>query len=130
MPLPQLNDPETYAIIGAAMEVHRELGRGFLERVYREALRLELIARGVAFTSEVRLPVLYKNQLLPVSFRSDLLCFEDVIVELKALPTLSGADLAQLGNYLRASRCSRGILLNFGTSSLEYRRLTRGGESR
>lgn len=122
----QLNDPETYSIIGAAMEVHRDLGRGFLESVYRSAMHLELESRRVPFQAEVRLPVVYKDHILPVSFRADLLCYGDVVVELKAVPALGVADLAQLGNYLRASRCSRGILLNFGASSLEYRRLTRG----
>jgi GxxExxY protein len=116
-------DRETFAIIGAAMEVHRELGRGFLELVYQTALALEFAERGIPFQAEVALPVRYKNKLLTCSYRADFVCFESVIVETKAIATLTGVDEAQLINELKATGLQRGLLLNFGASSLEHKRL-------
>ena len=116
-------DPETFAIIGAAMEVHRELGRGFLELVYQTALALEFRERGIPFKAEVALPIRYKNKLLTCAYRADFVCFESVIVETKAISTLTGADEAQLINELKATGLTRGLLLNFGATSLEHKRL-------
>ena len=116
-------DPQTYAIIGAAMEVHRQLGHGFLEVVYQEALAVELKAREIPFKREVVLPVFYKAQLLPCGYRADFICFEEVVVELKAIAQLTGAEDAQLINELKATGFNRGLLLNFGSSSLDYKRL-------
>jgi len=121
-PLPD-EDPQTYAIIGAAMDVHRLLGHGFLEAVYREALRTELGERGISFRAEVPLPITYKGRRLPISFRADLICFDQVLVEHKALRSVGGPEEAQVLNYLRASGLSRALLLNFGAPSLEFRRL-------
>ena len=117
-------DPRTYAVIGAAMEVHRQLGSGFLEAVYQKALALELSARQVPFKSEVELPVYYKWQKLDVSYRADLICYDAVIVELKALAKLTGVEESQLINYLKATGLETGLLVNFGAKSLEYRRFT------
>jgi GxxExxY protein len=117
------NDPETFAIIGAAMEVHRELGRGFLEAVYQCALALEFQERGIAFKAEVALPIRYKGKRLTCAYRADFLCFESVLVETKAIATLTGADEAQLINELKATGLQRGLLLNFGAGSLEHKRL-------
>ena len=116
------NDPRTYAIIGAAMEVHRQLGCGFLEAVYQEAFAIELAARGVPYSREVELPILYKGRRLKTAYRADFLCYESIIVELKALARLSGTEEAQILNYLKASEREIGLLLNFGAPSLEYKR--------
>lgn len=117
-----VRDAQTYAIIGAAMEVHRFLGPGFLESVYREALRVELSLRGIAHSCEVEFPVFYKATQLDTRFRADFFCNDAVIVELKALPALSGVDERQLINYLKAARVGRGLLINFGRESLQYKR--------
>jgi len=119
-------DPETFAIIGAAMEVHRELGRGFLELVYQTALALEFQDRGIPFKAEVALPIRYKGKLLACAYRADFVCFEDIIVETKAISKLTTADEAQLINELKATGLRRGLLFNFGASSLEQKRLVFG----
>ena len=115
-------DPETFAIIGAAMEVHRELGHGFLEAVYQEALALEFTASKIPFHREVPLPVSYKGQKLACSYRADFVCFENVLVELKAISQLTGADEAQVINEMKATGMQRALLFNFGAPSLEYKR--------
>ena len=116
-------DPETFAIIRAAMEVHRELGRGFLELVYQTALALEFQERGIPFNAEVALPIRYKKKLLTCAYRADFVRFESVIVETKAIAALTSADEAQLINELKATGLQRGLLLNFGATSLEHKRL-------
>jgi GxxExxY protein len=105
------------------MEVHRELGRGFLELVCQTALALEFQERETPFKTEVALPVRYKNKLLTCAYRADFVCFESIIVETKAIATLTGADDAQLINELKATGLQRGLLLNFGAASLEHKRL-------
>jgi len=115
-------DERTFAIIGAAMEVHRQLGCGFLEAVYQEALTLEPGARGIPSRREVQLPISYKGQKLNITYRTDFVCYDSVIVELKALAKIGGTEEAQILNYLKASECEIGLLLNFGTPSLEYKR--------
>jgi GxxExxY protein len=115
-------DPETYEIIGAAMEVHRYLGPGFLEQVYHEALAKELRDRRIPYVREQELPVYYKGEKLNCSYRADLVCYGAVIVELKAMKALTGIGEAQLLNYLKATGLKRGLLLNFGSPRLEFKR--------
>ena len=116
-------DSETYAVIGAAMEVHRQLGQGFLEAVYRAALARELTHRGIPFRAEVDLPVFYKGHRLSCGYRADFICFEDVLLKTKAISSLTSADDAQVLNYLKATRHQRGLLINFGAPSLQTKRL-------
>ena len=115
-------DPRTYAIIGAAMEVHKQIGCGFLEPVYQEALAVELTLQNIPFRREVRLPLHYKGQLLETHYCPDFICFEAVVVELKALARMSGTEEAQVINYLKVTGYEVGLLMNFGTRSLEHRR--------
>ncbi len=115
-------DPRTYAIIGAAMEVHRHLGCGFLEPVYQEALPIEFTKREIPFQREIKFPVFYKDVRLESFYRPDFICFNGVVVELKALARVGGIEEAQVINYLKTCGREIGLLLNFGTGSLEYRR--------
>ena len=115
-------DPDTYNIIGAAMAVHSELGCGYLEAVYKAALRIEFRRRSIAFWPEVPLPIDYKGERLPMNYRVDFVCGQ-VLVEAKALSALAPVHESQVINYLRASGLKRGLLLNFGRPSLEHRRL-------
>ncbi len=115
---------ETYAILGAAIEVHKELGSGFLEGVYQEAMELELADRKVDFEPRKELAVCYKGKPLRKAYEADLVCFGKIIAELKALDRLSGKEEAQILNYLKASGLKVGLLINFGSHGrLEWRRL-------
>jgi len=116
-------DPETYAIIGAAMNLHREMGHGFPENIYCEAMKVELNDRRIPFACEVEIPIFYKSTLLPCKFRADFICFGNVIVEMKAVKLLTNVERSQTINYLRATRFTRALLLNFGTVSLEWERI-------
>ncbi|MFZ1693268.1 MAG: GxxExxY protein [Flavobacteriales bacterium] len=116
------DDPQTFEIIGAAMEVHNTLGHGFLESIYHDAFCHELELRGIPFKRELNYPVFYKQKRLSSTYRADLVCFGEIIVELKAIKSLTSADEAQLLNYLKASGLQRGVILNFGSPTLQYNR--------
>ncbi|HUR97382.1 MAG TPA: GxxExxY protein [Pyrinomonadaceae bacterium] len=117
-------EDDTYAIIGAAMDVYYRLGCGFLEPVYQEALELELGLRSIPFASQTRLPIRYKDFQLKKRYRADFVCFNKIIVEIKAQSALVAVDWAQLLNYLKASEFRVGLLFNFGSSvTLEKKRL-------
>jgi GxxExxY protein len=119
------NDPRTYALIGAAMEVHRHLGCGFLEAVYQEAYELELTERGIPFVPQAELPIRYKGRVLKTFYKADVLSHAAVVVEIKALSQLGPAEEAQVLNYLKATGYETGLLLNFGRTSLQYKRYVR-----
>lgn len=118
-------DPQTHAIIGAAMEVHNELGPGFLESVYQKAMCRELLLRSIPFKAEMELGVIHKGEPLGANFRADLFCYDEVIVELKATRAIGPADEAQLIHYLAATGMKRGLLINFGSERLEFMRRVR-----
>jgi GxxExxY protein len=115
-------DDQTYQIIGAALEVHKELGCGFLEPVYQEALELELTDRKIPFCAQAEMPVFYKGRKLRATYRADVLCYDSVILELKALGKLGDVETAQVLNYLKAGGHQRGLLINFGNRSLQHQR--------
>lgn len=116
-------DQQTFEIIGAALEVHKELDCGFLERVYRDPFALELLSRGVPFERERTFRVCYKGRVMPTTYVVDFLCYGEVVVELKALAALGPIDHAQVINYLRVSGLRRALLLNFGARSLQIKRI-------
>ena len=125
-------DSRTYSIIGAAMEIHRQLGCGFLEAVYQEALELEFAAPKVPFNPQMCLLIKYKGQQLKCRYCADFICFDEIVVEIKALAKLSGIEETQILNYLKATGLETGLLINFGARSLEYPRFIRSksaGES-
>lgn len=119
----QEKDPQTYAIIGAAMAVHSELGSGFLEAVYQDAMKIELEERRIPALDQIKLNVIYRGRSLESYYKADFICYDTVIVELKAQSEMTVREEAQLLNYLKATRFQRGLLLNFGKSSLQYKRM-------
>ena len=120
-----LYENESYKIIGAAMEVHRELGPGFLEAVYQEALAIEFEKQGIPFVREPKLMVSYKGVQLSKYYEADFICYEKIIVETKATKQLTGSDESQVINYLKATGLKLGLLFNFGAESLEYKQIGR-----
>jgi GxxExxY protein len=109
-----LYEHETYQIRGACFEVYKEKGSGFLEGVYQECLEIELSLQGISFVAQPRLDLEYKGRKLRTEYRPDLICFDKIIVELKAVSALSDEHRAQLQNYLKATRLRLGLLVNFG----------------
>jgi GxxExxY protein len=114
---------EVYAIVGAAIDVHRILGPGFLEPVYQEAMELESIMRQLPFASQPTLLIRYKEHILKKEYIPDFIFYEQIIVEIKALDKLSGKEEAQILNYLKATDHKVGVLINFGSHpKLEWKR--------
>jgi GxxExxY protein len=115
---------ETYQAIGICMEVHRILGHGFLEIVYKDALEFELRKRRLAYVREKEFHIRYKEVILPHKFYADFVIGDKMIIELKAAGGgLADDQVAQTINYLKASGCKVGLLVNFGRSNLEFKRL-------
>ena len=114
---------EVYGVVGAAIEVHRQLGPGFLEAVYQEAMEIELAERAIPFEPQKELFIHYKSRPLTKTYVADLLCRNQIIVELKALSRLSGHEEAQVLNYLKATRLRVGLLVNVGSfGRLQWKR--------
>jgi GxxExxY protein len=122
-PMPAPFDERVRAITGAALEVHAELGPGYLEPVYQEALALEFGLRGIEYKREVYVPVLYKGRRLAQAYRADFVCYAGIVVELKAVQLLSTRDDAQVLNYMKATGHPHALLFNFGLARLQLRRL-------
>lgn len=114
---------ECYKIIGACMNVHNELGCGFLEAVYQEALSFEFLDLRIPFQKEKVLDVYYKDHLLEKKYVADFLCFNEIILELKAVEAMHPEHIAQVLNYLKATRKKVGLLVNFGVTKLQYKRI-------
>ena len=114
---------EVYKIVGAAMEVHAQLGFGFLEQVYQEALELEFEKSGIPFEREKELFINYKGTQLKKTYQADFICYDKIVVELKALSELTGEHQSQVLNYLKCTGMKVGLLINFGQDSLKYQRL-------
>jgi len=114
---------ECYDVVGLCMLVHRELGSGFLEGVYQEALEIEFVKADIDHIRECQIEINYKGVILDKKYCSDFLCYNEIIVELKALKSLDNIHMAQLMNYMKATDKKVGLLVNFGSQSLEYKRV-------
>ena len=114
---------EVYAIVGAAMEVHRENGFGFSEPVYQECLAIELANRNIPFAPQTEMPIFYKGKQIKKTYIADFIAYGKIIVELKALDKLTSREEAQVINYLKVSKLEVGVLINFGAASLEWKRI-------
>lgn len=115
-------DPFSYDIIGGAMEVHRELGPGFLEAVYQEAMEIELRERKTPFVSQPQVKLHYKQFPMEKYYKPDFICFDTHVVEIKSETGMTPIDEAQIINVLKVTQLQIGLLINFGQSSLKYRR--------
>lgn len=117
---------EVYKIVGAAIEVHKELGNGFLESVYEEAMKIVSSERDIPFETQIKIPVYFKGNKLEKEFIADYIGFDKIIVEFKCIPKLTQIEVAQIINYLKATGLKVGILINFGSKGkLEWRRYIR-----
>jgi GxxExxY protein len=114
---------ESYAIIGACMKVHRALGPGFLEAVYEEVVEKEFIVQNIPYKRQVKLDLYYEGVQLKKYYRADFVCYDSIIVELKAVTQIPSVFYAQLQNYLKCTNMELGMLINFGTPSLTYKRI-------
>jgi GxxExxY protein len=113
---------ETYKIIGACMKVHQTLGNGFLESVYQEALEKELQREGIPFQRQKRLNIFYGNEKLDKYFIADFVCYDKIILEIKAVTYLGNNLKQQVVNYLKSTNMEVGLLINFGEKSLTWKR--------
>ncbi len=114
---------EVFAIVGAAMEVHNALGCGFLEPVYQEALEIELSLRKIPYIPQKHLSIYYKDRQLEKTYLADYIAYDQIVIEIKAINRLSSLEESQLLNYLKAANLEVGLLLNFGSESLQWKRM-------
>ena len=114
---------ECYDIVGLCMLVHKELGSGFLEGVYQEALEIEFVKADIDHQRECQIEINYKGVILDKRYYADFLCYNEIILELKAVKSLDDNHMAQLMNYMKATNKKVGLLVNFGAKSLEYKRI-------
>lgn len=114
---------ESYYLIGLCMDIHNELGKGFSEAVYGDALEIELKSHGVPFEREVKYKIEYKGKILPHNYSADFVVENKIIIELKAIERLASTHIKQTLNYLAASKLSLGLLINFEEDSLTYKRI-------
>ena len=116
-------EEETFKIIGICMEVHRNLGPGLLEVVYKDALEIEFKANYIPFEREKEFSIEYKGVILPHKFYADFIVNEDIVLEVKAIKEFSGEHTAQVLNYMKLSDSEIGLLVNFQNKSLQHKRL-------
>lgn len=114
---------ESFKIIGACMKVHSSLGSGFLEAVYEEAIEKEFESQKIPYRKQVKLELYYNDQKLKKHYRADFVCYDNIILEIKAVSQIPSVFNAQLKNYLKCTNMELGMLINFGTSSLTYKRI-------
>ena len=115
---------ETYSIIGICMEAHKLLGHGFLEIVYKDAIEYEIRKKLIPYSREKEYRIEYKEVILPHKFYADFVLFDNIILEVKAAEGgIADAFVSQMLNYLKASKCKIGLIINFGRDKLEYKRL-------
>ncbi|MFN3554332.1 MAG: GxxExxY protein [Bacteroidales bacterium] len=114
---------ECYKVIGSAMKVHNELGCGFLEPVYQEAMAIEFEDNQIPFDREKVLDITYKGKVLKKKYIADFMCYNQLIVEIKAMEALAPEHTSQVINYLKATGLKIGLLINFGTTKLQYKRV-------
>lgn len=115
-------DPETYQLIGLGMEVYNNIGPGFLEAVYQEAFEIELLNNKIKYEREKKLEVEYKGKKLTTYYKADFVCLNNIIIELKSIKQITNIEEAQIINYLKVTGFHKAVLLNFGSSSLQFKR--------
>ena len=120
-----LYEDETQEIISAFYEVYNNLGGGFLESVYQDALSIEFKSRNIPFEKESKMNIYYKNQLLDRYFFADFKCYDKIIIETKSVSNLVPEHTAQVLNYLKATNIRLGLLVNFGPNKIEFKRIVR-----
>lgn len=117
-------EAESYKIMGACLEVYRSMGFGYFEAVYQEGLELEFRGRGIPFVPQKQIPIVYKGKTLQQFYKADFICYDKIIIEVKAISELTDSHRAQVFNYLRATGMKLGILVDFGAyPGLEHDRV-------
>ena len=114
---------DTYKIIGICMEVHNQLGKGFNEVVYSDALEIEFINNNIKYSKEQKYNICYKGNILPHKYRADFVINDRIVLEIKAIKCLTSSHIKQTLNYLAVSKLKIGLLINFGEDSLKYQRV-------